>query len=177
MILLRPSFTTGRTSRADFIDVTARQARIQARRALEEMGRDWEKEVVELVNAEAPRRDGARHKTNTTHLENSFTWRVEEGGDNGFPMRLVLTVKPGVSKAKIGALEFGVQREYVIPAAGKTIPLRWGDAPGDLAKEAAFSGQVTWKATGPNAKGKLASGGYRFMRRARRRVLDRRRNR
>jgi hypothetical protein len=170
VILLRPKITTGRTTAADFVEITARQARIKARAELEEMGREWVREVVAIVSAELPRRDGARHKTNTTHLENSFDWRIEEGPDNGFPMRLALTIKPGVSKAKIAALEFGVQREYVIPGAGRTVPLRWGDAAGDLSKEAAFSGQVTWKPTG------RINQGYRFMRRARERVVRRRRN-
>ena len=171
MIRLRPVLTTGRATRADFADLTARRARAESRRQLEEMGREWEKEVVGMAAVEARPRSGRRHKSNTTHLENSFTWRVEEGPDNGFPMRLVLTIKPGVSKAKIAALEYGVQREYVIPGAGQTIPLRWGDAPGDLSKEAAFSGQVTWKPTGRIREG------YGFMRRARERVVARRRRR
>ena len=167
MIRVKPTFTTGRINRSDIAVVSKRQARYLARLELVKMGVAWEREVRGLVAAEAPRRSGNRHKENTTHLENSFDWRIEEGPDNGFPMRLVLTIKPGVSAKKIGALEYGVDREYTIEARDAEY-LRWGTAPGDLTKP--FQKSVTWKPTGQ------INQGYAFMRRARDRVVARRRN-
>jgi len=168
VIQIRPSFTTGQINRADILAKVGRQARFKARTELVTLGLDWEREIRALVSAEAPRRSGERHKANTTHLENSFAWKIEEGPDNGFPMRLILTIKPGVSAKKIAALEYGVKREYVIEAKDAQY-LRWGTAPGDLTKP--FQKSVVWKPTGQ------INQGYSFMRRARDRVIRRRRNR
>ncbi len=166
--MIRPRITVRTSTTHQFVDAAKRESRAAVRRELEAIGREWEEEVVKIVQAELPRRDGVRHKTNTTHLEESFQYRIQEGGRDGFP-RLELTTKPGVSGAKIGALNSGVPGEHEIPRSGKTIPLRWGEAPGDLSRGAAFSGQVTWKPTGKIQQG------WQFMERARDRVLARRR--
>lgn len=168
--MIRVSVNLRPRQRNDFVEATTRIARQSARLELERLGEAWVEEVTSIVQRELPRRDGPRHKRNTTHLENSFQYRIVEGPNDGFPMRLELTTKPGVSAKKIAALEFGNPNTYDIPKGRKTIPLRWGDAPGDLGKDAAWTGQVTWKPDGPNSHGKIA-GGYGFMRRARDRVL------
>lgn len=159
--------------RDQFVEMTKTQARRFARAELEVIGREWEAEVVEIVQEELPRRDGERHKANTTHLENSFTHLVREGGDNGFPMTLDLTIKPGVNAKKVAALNFGIDHEYEITAVNAEY-LRWGDAPGDITKP--FQKSVTWSPDGPNSKGIIANG-YHFMERARDAVLARRRRR
>lgn len=155
-----------------FVGATRTQARRLARAELEVIGREWEDEVRAIVSEELPRRDGDRHKANTTHLENSFTHSISEGGDSGFPMLLDLTTKPGVSAKKVAALEYGVPGEHEISTTKRS--LRWGDVPGDLATPGLKS--VTWKPDGPNSKGIIA-GGYHFMERARDAVLARRRRR
>lgn len=171
--MIRVAVNVKPRTRQQFIDYSTRVARQSARQELEAIGREWVEEVTKIVQAELPRRDGDRHKRNTTHLDQSFQYRIIEGPNDGFPMRLELTTKPGVNAKKIAALEFG-NPDHDIPKGRKTIPLRWGDAPGDLSKEAAFMGQVRWTSTGPNSKGK-AGRGYGFMRRARDRVMARRR--
>lgn len=163
--MIRPVVRYDSRTREQFRGLTRDAARRTARAELEALGQRWEEEVVQLVRAEAPRRDGERHKTNTTHLENSFTHRVSEGGDQGFPMTLDLTIKPGVSARKIAALEFGVDREYEI-VARNTKRLRWGEHPGDLGSP--FK-KVVWKPTGQIRQG------FGFMRRARDTILARRR--
>lgn len=166
--MIRVSVRATERSRDQYRQLSRQAARATARAELEAIGRDWEEEVRSLVTKEAPRRDGPSHKANTTHLENSFTSRVTEGPNNGFPMRLELTTKPGVSAKKIAALEFGVDREYPIEAK-RAKHLRWGDKPGDLHKP--FQKKVTWKPTGRIREG------YAFMQRARDTVLARRRRR
>lgn len=166
---IRPVVRLTERSREQFVGATRAGARRLAHAELETMGKAWEAEAGEIIQAELPRRDGARHKANTTHLENSLTHRVVEGGDQGFPMLLDLTIKPGVSAAKVAALNFGIDHEYEITAKNAKA-LRWGDAPGDLTQAGLKS--VTWSPTGPNSKGIIANG-YHFMERARDRVLAR----
>lgn len=166
--MIRVAVNLSPRTRQQFVDVAARTARNRARRELEEIGQEWVDEVTKIVQKELPRRDGVRHKRNTTHLDQSFQYRIIEGPQNGFPMRLELTTKPGVNAKKIAALEYGVQGEHVIEAK-RTQFLRWGDAPGDLHQP--FQKAVTWKPTG------RINQGYGFMRRARDRVLARRRAR
>lgn len=170
---IRPVIRLDQRTRNQFAQMTKASARKFARAELEAMGREWDREVVEIVQSELPRRDGARHKTDTTHLENSFTHSISEGGDGGFPMVLDLTIKPGVSARKVAALEFGVDHEYPITAVNAK-SLRWGDAPGDIATPGLKS--VTWSPFGRNGKG-ILPGGYHFMQRARDAVLARHRRR
>lgn len=164
--MIRVAVNVKPRTRQQFIDYSTRVARQSARQELEAIGREWVEEVTKIVQAELPRRDGDRHKRNTTHLDQSFQYRIIEGPNDGFPMRLELTTKPGVNAKKIAALEYGVEGEHVIEAK-RTTYLRWGDAPGDLHRP--FQQQVTWKPTGRIAQG------YGFMRRARDRVMARRR--
>jgi hypothetical protein len=172
-VTIRPVIRADERFREQFIGATKTQARRLARRELEVIGEEWEAEVRNIVAEELPRRDGVRHKPNTTHLENSFTHQVIEGGDSGFPMLLDLTTKPGVSAKKVAALNHGIDHEYEITATNAEF-LRWGDAPGDITKP--FQKTVTWRPDGPNSKGIIA-GGYHFMERARDAVLARRRRR
>lgn len=165
--MIRVSVNLRPRQRNDFVEATTRIARQSARLELERLGEAWVEEVTSIVQRELPRRDGSRHKRNTTHLENSFQYRIVEGPNDGFPMRLELTTKPGVNAKKIAALEYGVPGTHQIKAR-RTQYLRWGDAPGDLHRP--FTKEVTWKPDGPNSHGKIA-GGYGFMRRARDRVL------
>ncbi len=168
--MIRPRVTISQGTVDKIIAQTRTQARPKARAELEAFGTEWEVKVREIVQAELPRRDGVRHKTNTTHLENSFQARVVEGPNGGFPMRLELTTKPGVNAKKIAALNFGVPDEHDIPTVPKTDGyLRWGDAAGDL--RARGQTQVRWKPTG------RIKDGYHFMERARDSVLARRRRR
>ncbi len=171
--MIRPRVTISQGTVDKIIAQTRTQARPKARAELEAFGTEWEVKVREIVQAELPRRDGVRHKTNTTHLENSFQARVVEGPNGGFPMRLELTTKPGVNAKKIAALEFGIKGTHPITAK-RTKYLRWGDVPGDL--EGSGFKTVTWRSDGPNAHGKI-QGGYHFMERARDAVLARRRRR
>lgn len=169
--MIKPVVRLTERQRAQFVGATKSQARRLARAELTTMGREWESEVREIVQEELPRREGYRHKANTTHLENSFAHKVTEGGDGGFPMLLDLTTKPGVSAKKVAALNNGVDHEYEISVRedGEAEYLRWGEAPGDLTKP--FQKSVIWKPTGRIAQG------YHFMERARDRVLARHRRR
>lgn len=165
---IRPTIEFDRRSRDQFVGATREAARRLARAELTVAGQQWEEEVQNIVREELPRRDGERHKANTTHLENSFTHQLVEGGDGGFPMVLNLTIKPGVSAAKVAALEFGNSNEYEIaPHSAKV--LRWGDHPQDLHEPRK---SVIWSPFGPTGKGILPDG-YKFMRRARDTVLAR----
>lgn len=166
---IRPVIRADGRFRDQFVGATKTQARRLARRELEVIGEEWEQEVRAIVSEELPRRDGVRHKANTTHLENSFAHKVSEGGDAGFPMLLDLTIKPGVNAKKVAALNNGIDHEYEIEARNAPV-LRWGDAPGDLVTP---QKKVTWSPNGPNSKGIIA-GGYHFMERARDAVLARR---
>lgn len=164
--MIRPVIRLQPRQAEQFADAIRSQARQAARAELDEIGTAWVDEVVKIVSDELPRRGPPRHRENTTHLDESFQHRIVEGPNDGFPMRLELTTKPGVRAAKVGALEFGIDREYEITARN-TKALRWGDAPGDL--RAPNQKSVTWKPTGRIKQG------YRFMERARDRVLTRRR--
>lgn len=164
--MIRPRVTVTRRATVGTLGALRTQSIDDVRDVLRRIGEEWEEEVRTLVQAETQRREGRRHKTNTTHLDVSFQYRiVERAGD--YPL-LELTTKPGVSGAKVGSLEFGAKGERVITAKN-TKYLRWGRAPGDLRNSKQRS--VVWKPTGRSAKG------YRFMRRARDRVLARRRGR
>lgn len=169
---IKPTIHMTQRTVDQFVGLTRTSARRFARAELETMGRDWEGEVQRIAQEELPRRDGVRHKENTTHLENSFTHRIDEGGDGGFPMALDLTTKPGVNAKKVAALNFG-NPDHEITAVNTTY-LRWGDAPPDIT--APFQKSVMWTASGPNGKGK-AGVGYHFMERARDIVLARHRRR
>lgn len=69
---------------------------------LHQMGREMVEEVEQIVRSELPT---TRHKLNQTHLENSFTYRVANVGNE---WTVILTIKPGVSSGKVGALNWGV---------------------------------------------------------------------
>lgn len=164
--MIRPVVRLRPRSVEDASTAVRAQARRQVRAELDQIGEAWVAKVTEIVQAEYPRRDDARHRPNTTHLDVSFQHRVIEGPDGGFPMRVELTTKPGVSAAKVGALNYGVDREYTI-AARNAKSLRWGEAPGDIRTPGQKS--VTWK-PGPKARA-----GGRFLERARDSVLASRR--
>lgn len=72
-----------------------------------------EAEATNLANQRAPRRDGDRHKPNTTHLENSFRGIVTRTGRR---LILALTTKPGVNAKKVAAIEYGTDKPYEIRA-------------------------------------------------------------
>lgn len=168
--MIRPRVTITQTSidamAARLYGNAAHEARIMA----EADGAAMLAIANDIIDAELPRRDGDRHKTNTTHLDSALTYVVEQPRANAFPITVALTIKPGVSAAKVAALEFGVQGEHQITAGTRTPGakhLRWGTAPGDLRKP--YQKTVTWKPTGRIAEG------YHFMQRARDMVAARRR--
>lgn len=74
--------------------------------------------MLSTVN-EAVRRDFVydrsphRRKKGTTKLINSFTTRVD-GTRGRFPVKAVLTIKPGVNAKKIAALNYGTNKTYTI---------------------------------------------------------------
>lgn len=163
--MIRPVIRLTPRTRDQFAESTERQARAAARRELNEIGRAWVNEVEQITADEYQFRVGDRHKENTTHLTNSFTYRVTEASGGGFPMRLQLTTKPGVSAKKVAALNYGAKKNYTIrPRAGKKA-LAWGDEPGEITNV-----QREVQRTPANS----ARAG-RFMERARDRVLARRR--
>lgn len=161
--MIRPTVNVNGRDRARFVAVTREVAAQKSRRELETLGERWETNVSRIVRTELPRRDGDRHKKNTTHLENAFTYQVE---GNEFPMRLVLTTKPGVEAAKVAALNNGVKGTHTIRAK-KTNYLRWGNHPQDLTNGRLR--EVTWSPDGPTA-GQGGTGrikdGWHFMERA-----------
>lgn len=163
--MIRPVVRVNPRQRDEFVDEFQRRARPAARRELQEIGDEWVEEVQKIVREEFPRRDGDRHKRNTTHLDQSFQARISEGPDRGFPMRLELTTKPGVSAAKIATLNYGGSPHKIRAVNAKT--LSWGEGPGEITTPGQRS--VQWK---PGPKLSRAS---RFMERARDRVLARRR--
>lgn len=126
----------------------------------------------EIIQTELPRRDGERHKTNTTHLDQALAYKVDQPHHAAFPITVSLTTKLGVSAAKVASLEYGVTTEHEITAGTKTPgaqALRWGSHPKDLAQFPKRK-SVTWKPTGKIAQG------YHFMERARDMVAARRRH-
>lgn len=165
--MIRPVVRISPRQRDQFVDEFQRRARPEARRELEQIGVEWVEEVTRIVRDEFPRRNGERHKRNTTHLDQSFQARLNEGSDRGFPMRLELTVKPGVSAAKIATLNYGAKPHEIRAVNAKT--LAWGETPGAI--ETPGQKVVQWK---PGPKLSTPS---RFMERARDRVLARRRRR
>lgn len=71
------------------------------------MGQEMVDEVEEIVRLKLPSSENS--KPYETSLVNSFTYKVERGpGRGGYPWRVSLTIKPGVSKGKIAALNWGV---------------------------------------------------------------------
>lgn len=123
MALLRPRITI---SQAELAEALRRQTEPAQRRMAERLAREMEDECVKLARERTERRPVDRRKVNTTHLEESFVGRaVKIQGQ----WRAVLTVKPGVNKAKIGALEFGIDHPYEIAPrnAGR---LAWTDKSG-----------------------------------------------
>lgn len=167
--MIKPSLTLTQTS------VDAIAARMEANAAHEAriMAEADGRAMVALCEeyaAELEPRTGNRHKANTTHLANSFTYRVHQPRPGNFPITVELTIKPGVNAKKIAALEYGVKGEHTITAGTKNPDakyLRWGNAPGDLTTP--FKRSVTWRPTG-----KIATG-YHFMERARDAIAARRR--
>lgn len=168
--MIRPVVSISQTSidsmAARIVENAAHEARIMA----EADGAAMLAIANDIIQTELPRRDDDRHKANTTHLENALTYRVDQPRPGAFPITVSLTTKPGVSAAKVAALEYGVQGEHEITAGTRTPGakyLRWGDAPGDLRKP--FQRTVTWRPTGQ------IKGGYHFMERARDAIAARRR--
>lgn len=157
--MIKPRLTMDSRQREKFVAVTREQAAAAAKKELQIIGERWVAEVRKIVSEELPRRSGHRHKANTTHLEESFTYRIE--GDD-FPFELVLTIKPGVSAGKIASLNYGAKGNRTIRAV-RSQYLRWGDEPGML--HAPFQTEVIWKPDGPDADPRTVSG-YRFMERA-----------
>lgn len=167
--MIKPSVTITQTSvdaiAARMVANAAHEARIMA----EADGQAMVALCVEYAS-ELEERTGNRHKANTTHLKNSFTYKVHQPRPGQFPITVELTTKPGVNAKKIAALEFGVKQEHTITAGTRTPGakyLRWGTAPGDLTTP--FKKSVTWKPTGKIQQG------YHFMERARDAIAARRR--
>lgn len=140
------------------------QAWVRARRMAAEDAAAMVAEVNAIVRTEYPRREGRSHKANTTHLHESFTFKVVDGPRGP---QAILTIKPGVSAAKIAALEFGSRPHDIDPRNGDT--LAWRAPSGAFVRTPRVGAPYTAQHPG-NPPG-------RFMERARRRVVDRRRAR
>lgn len=166
--MIRPVIRISQRTRDQFADATERQARAAARRELNEIGRAWVDEVSTIVADEYEFRLGDRHKENTTHLTNSFTYRVDEASGGGFPMRLRLTTKPGVSAKKVAALNYGAKKNYTIRPRSPKKKLAWGEVSGE------YTTVVSLPTVVQRTPANSAKAG-RFMQRARDRVLARRR--
>lgn len=137
---------------------------------MHQMGREMVDEVVAIVRSELPT---TRHKLNQTHLENSFTYRVEHSGGE---WTVALTIKPGVSSGKVGALNWGVSTTgstYIIRPRNvpRALKFRDGVDPSMLKTKGAYAGwalrdHVMHPVSGPS------QGAY-FMERAQEEVLRR----
>lgn len=158
-------------------DELIKDATIQTQEEAEEIGKAMVKEVEQIVSAKFG--DNPRHKINTTYLKNSFKYEVSSSG-NGW--EVALTIKPGVSSGKVGALERGRSGEskaYVIEP--RNVPRALEFDPFDKAKyiesggKIATKGQYAGRAFKPKASRTSAgaSQGYGFMAEARANVLRR----
>jgi hypothetical protein len=167
MALLRPKVTVSVANKAALLRAIEAKAVPVLEREAEQIGREMVDECVRIVQAETERRPVDRRKVNTTHLDQSFEHRVDRTGGR---IRSVLTIKSGVNKAKVGALEYGIKHQYVI--APRNAPaLSWKDKNGL---------RVTKKRGQPVIRqpkaGTTEYDGVGMMRRARERVVRRRRN-
>lgn len=164
--MLKPRIQIDTRSRADFANTVRRSQRPAAQRELNALGREWADVANQLAVQDTEAREGRRHKGESASIsQGPFQHELKLGGDDGFPMMLSLTLKPGVSKKKMAALIFGVDHEYEIRVR-RAKYLRWGSAPGDLHKP--FQKSVIWKPTGRIRQG------YGWMLRARSVVMARR---
>lgn len=136
--------TMSRFERDQFAELTERQARRIAREQLHAIGRDMVEAVTGIVSSEYERREGERHKEEDLHLDESFEYRVFEGPNRGFPMRVELTTKPEANVKKIAALRYGTKKRYVIKPRKKQT-LAWGDTGGsaiEAGDDATFTKEV-----------------------------------
>lgn len=138
------SAQVSRVERQQFVGLTEREARRIARRQLNLIGQDMVETVTEIVGRDYERREGERHKEGTLHLDESFEYRVFEGPNRGFPMRVELTTKPDADVEKVAALRYGTKKRYVIKPRNKK-KLAWGDTGGsalEAGDDATFTNEV-----------------------------------
>lgn len=148
------------------------QVGIQTQDEAEEIGKAMVQEVEQIVKGLF---SNDNHKPNTTHIENSFKYEVSRVGDNGWTV--ALTIKPGVSSGKIGALNYGrdgTSKSYVILPRNVPRALEFKGTGVDFSYasgKGGYAGRVLRPYAVRQSAG--ASKGYGFMEEARRNVLER----
>lgn len=133
------------------------------------MGEEMVREVVRIVQSKYQRRPPDRRKRNTTHLDESFTFKVLRGNKpGGYPFRIELTTKPGVNAKKVAALNDGSPPHEILPRPPKQA-LKWSSPDG---------GTTIVRKVGPNTT-RIHPGNApgRFMEQARDTVVRRARRR
>ena len=175
--MAKPKVEIDTASIARTVEGLVQEISIQTQQEAEDIGKAMVQEVQQIVRAMFG--DNPRHKINTTHLDESFRYEVSPSG-NGW--EVALTVKPGVSFGKVGALEYGrdgSSKAYTI--LPRNVPRALEFDPFDRGKYVASGGKLT--TSGPyagrafkpyaNRTSAGASAGYGFMAEARANVLRR----
>jgi hypothetical protein len=165
---LRPKVTVQVANQARVIEAIGTQLRPKLRREADVMGREMVEECIKIVQETTERRPVERRKVNTTHLDQSFTYRVDTSGGQ---IRSVLTIKSGVNKKKVAALMFGTKHPYKIAPRLKP-RLTWLNKDGTRTR--LKNGQIVHR--NPKA-GTIEYDGINAMALARDRVVRRRRGR
>lgn len=164
--LLKPKVTTVVANQAKVIEAIGTKLRPKLRKEADQMGREMVEECIKIVHETTERRPVERRKVNTTHLDQSFTYRIDTTGGE---IRSVLTIKSGVNKKKIAALMFGTKHPYKIyPRKAKA--LAWTNPDGT--RTVKKKGVPVYRNPKP---GTIEYDGIDAMRLARNRVVRRRR--
>lgn len=165
--MIRPVVRTRGRDVAEFEQQTLRAQALAAEREAEQMGRQMVEEVVSIVQRRYERRPVDRRKVNTTHLDESFTFRVLRGNKpGGFPFRVELTIKPGVNAKKVAALNNGSPPHEIRPRPPRT-KLAWKNVSGGTT--------IVPQVGPPTTRIHPGNAGGRFMEQARDTVVRRQR--
>lgn len=165
--LLRPSVGFERNLSKQIYGAALAATERKTRQAAIVDGEAMVREATRIFQGLYQRRSGPTHKPNTTHGEESFTSRVS---GSTFPFRVELTIKPGVDKRKIAALNFGIKKPYEI-ASRDGGPLAWDNPTGYGRKVTLIKGGVVQRNPKPGTP--EYEGGH-FLEQARDEVVRRR---
>lgn len=162
--LLRPKVTITAANQRQVLEAIGTSLRPKLRGLAAKMAKEMQEEVLKIVHEDTERRPTNRRKINTTHLDQSFTTRIDTSGKE---IRAVLTIKSGVNKKKIAALEYGTKHPYTIAPRNKP-RLAWTNKDGT--RTILPIGQVVHRDPKPGTK---EYDGIRMMKKARDRVVRR----